>query len=562
MPPKAPVTPGEKAAAKQLKAATKQPAHVVSPSETETSKSTGNKPATRKRAASSIADSGRGKQKKLTGTSTGNKIVPPEEPNHTARPPRLRNSFDQPVDSTPIIIDGNTASESDLSNANDSEFLSSHDDELQSKKPKQLKDLFEDETPHFVTNTKVVSKPVPGQQNLKHSMKTSTNLTIYLDSSNLSGSYTTSMVPTSDSDDNQDVASVSNAAFLSNATSSQTTKAVTIKTEFNDVPITKKRAKRTVYKIAEIPHFTATPSTLSIADSLTGSTCLEDSWSLLTHLVWNGNNTISILSQQPHIQVIIHAAIQLVERELVFKLLEAASSPEHKEVLQRLEQDQAYAKAFAKVPDGRIGLIRRKLKDISDCVVPGAYGVKMGDNDKINCLLNLMTFIYKFDTKGNPIFSQPFDHPAVNTVCQLAFFTSQDQVGIKYKDQFVSVLDDNDEPEVPNSMVSAVVTAIFSSLLDLKSVIDGGRECGDFGQGLIGIFDNNMEMLNGIYAKSPQVYHSLMARKYKAVRHVLVSYLCCMLLITLTFHSNVVDFASAELKATFAQIDFDGMSIN
>ncbi|KAG1747497.1 hypothetical protein EDD22DRAFT_851095 [Suillus occidentalis] len=152
-----------------------------------------------------------------------------------------------------------------------------------------------------------------------------------------------------------------------------------------------------------------------------------------------------------------------------------------------------------------------KLKDISDRVVPGAYGVKMGDDEKINRLLNLMTFIYKFDGKGNPIFSQPFDHPAINTVCQLAFFTSQDQVGIKYKDRFVSVLDDNDEPEVPNSMVSAVVTMIFSSLLDLKSVVDGGREHGNFGQGLIGMFDNNMEMLNGIYAKDPHVYHCLMA---------------------------------------------------
>lgn len=76
------------------------------------------------------------------------------------------------------------------------------------------------------------------------------------------------------------------------------------------------------------------------------------------------------------------------------------------------------------------------------------------------------------------------------------------------------------------------------------------------------MFDNNIEMLNGIYAKGPHVYHSLMARKYKAVRYVLVSHLCCMLLITSTFCSNVVDFASAELKAAFARIDFDGMSID
>jgi len=101
---------------------------------------------------------------------------------------------------------------------------------------------------------------------------------------------------------------------------------------------------------------------------------------------------------------------------------------------------------------------------------------------------------------------------------------------------------------------------IFSSLLDLKSVVDVGRERGDFGQSLIGMFDNNMEMLNGIYTKGPHVYHSLMARKYKAVRYVLVSHLCCMLLIT--FCSNVVDFAFAELKAAFARIDFNGMSID
>lgn len=114
----------------------------------------------------------------------------------------------------------------------------------------------------------------------------------------------------------------------------------------------------------QIPHLTAAPSTSSVADSLAGSTT-EVTWSLLTHLVWNGNNMINLLSQQAHIQVILHAAIQLVERELVFEcyfprpklrhtmmvnlVLEVASSVEHKGVLQRLEQDQAYAKAFAKV---------------------------------------------------------------------------------------------------------------------------------------------------------------------------------------------------------------------
>ncbi|KAG2131458.1 hypothetical protein BD769DRAFT_1386678 [Suillus cothurnatus] len=35
-------------------------------------------------------------------------------------------------------------------------------------------------------------------------------------------------------------------------------------------------------------------------------------------------------------------------------------------------------------------------------------------------------------------------------------------------------------------------------------------KCGDFGQSLIGMFDDNIEMLNGIYTKGPHVYHSLM----------------------------------------------------
>ncbi|KAG1804354.1 hypothetical protein EV424DRAFT_1544689 [Suillus variegatus] len=437
MPPKAPVTPGEKAAAKRLqKKVEMASAHsdqAVSRSKIETSESVGrpirqakevamknqvwaaDKPATRKRAASSIADSGKGKQKKLTGTGMKKQIVPPDESNHgTARPPRLRNVT--------------TASESDHSENDDSEFLSSHDDELQSKKPKQLKDLFYDETPHFVTNTKAALKPVPGHRNLKHSVNTTNH------SSKPNGSYITSMVPTSDSDDRA-------------TSNSQAMKAVTIKTEFNDVPIAKKRAKRTVHKVAEIPHFTAALSTSSTPDSLTrNSTRLEDT------------------CQQPHIQVTFHAAIQLVERELVFECY--FPRPKHRHAMMHLEQDQAYVKAFQSggslvntfathnshasgaTSRWRIGLIRKKLKEISDRVVPGAYGVKMGDDEKST-----------FDTKGNPILSQPFDHPAVNTVCQLAFFTSQDQVGIKYKDRFVSVLDDNDEPEIPSSMVSAVVTA-------------------------------------------------------------------------------------------------------
>jgi len=51
----------------------------------------------------------------------------------------------QPVESISTVIDGDTASESDHSENDDSEFLLSHDDELQSKKPKQLKNLFYDE---------------------------------------------------------------------------------------------------------------------------------------------------------------------------------------------------------------------------------------------------------------------------------------------------------------------------------------------------------------------------------------------------------------------------------
>ncbi|KAG1747498.1 hypothetical protein EDD22DRAFT_958242 [Suillus occidentalis] len=296
MPPKAPVMPGEKAAAKRLQNKVEKASlcsvEAVLPSEVENLKSSGrpirqakevamknqvwaaDKPATRKRAASSIANSGKGKQKKLTvGSSIKNQIVPPEK--SVARPPRLRkqdidlHSLDQQSVDTPI--------------------------------PEQLKDLFYDETPHFVTNTNAALKPVPRDKNLKHAMNYS---------SKRSSSYATSMVPTSDSDDDHDT--VSGSAAFSDATGTQTTKAVAIKTEFNLLqqrmsPLPIKGPNEPAHKAALEHH-----QPRAVADSLAGSTT-EVTWSLLTHLVWNGNNMINLLSQQAHIQVILHAAIQLVE---------------------------------------------------------------------------------------------------------------------------------------------------------------------------------------------------------------------------------------------------------
>lgn len=65
--------------------------------------------------------------------------------------------------------------------------------------------------------------------------------TIYLDSSKLSGSYATSMVPTSDSDDDRDA--VSGSAAFSNTT-------LLTASSTKDVPFAKKRAKRAAHKAA------------------------------------------------------------------------------------------------------------------------------------------------------------------------------------------------------------------------------------------------------------------------------------------------------------------------
>ncbi|KAF8833127.1 hypothetical protein BDN67DRAFT_986230, partial [Paxillus ammoniavirescens] len=258
----------------------------------------------------------------------------------------------------------------------------------------------------------------------------------------------------------------------------------------------------------------------------------ENNWPPRTRVVVKGDGTIGLKSQPSHIQDILHESINVMERLATLltyypsmkekremewdAVFEAAESLQYPEICEWMRQDSTYARTLGSICRNRINGFHNSIKEVADHVVAGVYSVRRGDDVKIDHLLHMSNFVYVLDNKDNTILNKPFLNLGIINILREAFFAHPDGPRFQFKSYFTSVLDDNDEPELPIAMVAGAVTAAHSSPLDMKTEIPSGHKRGDFGvNAFMGLFNHYVSMLNRIYMEGDCSYHALMVKLYK-----------------------------------------------
>ncbi|KAG1828747.1 hypothetical protein DFJ58DRAFT_876869 [Suillus subalutaceus] len=144
---------------------------------------------------------------------------------------------------------------------------------------------------------------------------------------------------------------------------------------------------------------------------------------------------------------------------------------------------------------------RTNLKKLAHQIVVLCFGLQKGCADKVEDLLKSHKYIFPTDAKGKVLGDQPFCDEATIDTIRLTFFDGEDSFGAQCHDDFVSVLDENDEPELPVAMVCLIATMIYAILKDWSS-------------------SNPPSMHKSNHSIPPPTrkkYHALMAQLYKAV---------------------------------------------
>ncbi|THU89214.1 hypothetical protein K435DRAFT_781725 [Dendrothele bispora CBS 962.96] len=105
--------------------------------------------------------------------------------------------------------------------------------------------------------------------------------------------------------------------------------------------------------------------------------------------------------------------------------------------------------------------------------------------------------------------SQPYKHSAITRALK-TFFAGDKAPGVVYHDFFVSTLPNNDEKEIPMSMLAFVASVVHFSLGEWVSGSRVPQKAND----LRSEYEKNIAVLNQI-ACDPRKYHRLMADLYR-----------------------------------------------
>ncbi|KAH7926059.1 hypothetical protein BV22DRAFT_1119098 [Leucogyrophana mollusca] len=253
-------------------------------------------------------------------------------------------------------------------------------------------------------------------------------------------------------------------------------------------------------------------------------------WPEETHLVYSTDGkTILLKEQQPHIRKILRATIVEFFKSIVFvnaypsddktetaikALVAVAKRLDYENIEQRLKKDIDYAGALAAVPVGRLSKFRGDIKKIASQCAISEYLLRSGCADQIVELLEDDAYIYPCNAKGEAIYHEPFCHPAMIAVLKAAFFDGPTSLGMKCLDDFTSVVDDSDDPELPSAMVSLAATALYAVLVDWRSgsppsaTTKGTFNANQF----LSVYERHEDFLARIFENSRKKYHVLMAR--------------------------------------------------
>ncbi|KAG1845133.1 hypothetical protein DFJ58DRAFT_801577, partial [Suillus subalutaceus] len=127
----------------------------------------------------------------------------------------------------------------------------------------------------------------------------------------------------------------------------------------------------------------------------------------------------------------------------------------HKEyaILKRVKHDFDYAVALAGVVSGGpASSFHTNLKKLAHQIVVSHFALKKGCAEEVEDLIKSHKYIFPTDAKGKVLGDQLFCDESMTDTMQLSFFDGEDSIGVQSCEDFVSVLDGNDEPELPVAM--------------------------------------------------------------------------------------------------------------
>ncbi|KAG1885857.1 uncharacterized protein F5891DRAFT_1178319 [Suillus fuscotomentosus] len=261
-------------------------------------------------------------------------------------------------------------------------------------------------------------------------------------------------------------------------------------------------------------------------------------WPIFTDLVYSADSSINLKAQNTRIQQVLKTAVFELKKASIFDnafpnitqkrkmALDAVynAAGKHKEyaIAKRIKHDFDYAVALAGVPEGRLSSFRTNLKKLAHQIVVSRFGLKKGCGDEVDDLIKGHKYIFPTDAKGKVLGDQPFCDESMVDSIRLSFFDGENSIGVQSCDDFVSVLDGNNEPELPVAMVCLIATLIYSILKDWSSGNPpSGAQVKSFNSSFhISVYNAHQATLTRIFNGSRKKYHVLMARLYKAVSAV------------------------------------------
>ncbi|KAG1758608.1 hypothetical protein EDD22DRAFT_956715 [Suillus occidentalis] len=208
-------------------------------------------------------------------------------------------------------------------------------------------------------------------------------------------------------------------------------------------------------------------------------------WHIFTDLVYSADSLINLKAQNTRIQQVLKTAVFELKKASIFDnafpnitqkrkmALDAVynAAGKHKEyaIAKRIKHDFDYAVALAGVPEGWLSSFHTNLKKLVHQIVVSHFGLKKGCGDEVDDLIKGHKYIFPIDAKGKVLGDQLFcDESMVDTI-RLSFFDGKNSIGVQSCEDFVLVLDGNNEPELPVAMVCLIAMLIYVILRDWSS---------------------------------------------------------------------------------------------
>ncbi|KAG2029429.1 hypothetical protein BDR03DRAFT_1018403 [Suillus americanus] len=188
-------------------------------------------------------------------------------------------------------------------------------------------------------------------------------------------------------------------------------------------------------------------------------------------------------------------------------------------MLKRLNHDTEFAVALASIPEGRISAFRTSIKKLAHQIVVSRFTLKKGCSSEVEELLKSHKYIFLTNENGKVLGDQPFCNKAMINTLHQSLFDGENSIGVQSREDFVPVLDGNDEPELPIAMVALIATIIYAILMDWRSGNPlSSSQVKSFNATIyISVYKAHEATLTRIFEGGKKKYHTLMARLYKAV---------------------------------------------